>query len=117
MLPSSDPRALPAGFTTWRNDRKLEWFLSATLDRAATVCTWPLETLDMGRLAIWDRVRHAIWAICLRMTERRLDQEAACGTRALARRRNQRKFTGWAAKASRVCRPPERDRRQRCHSC
>jgi len=76
LLPSSDPRALPADFTTWPDARKLQWILSATLDQAATVCTWRLETLDMGRLAIWDRVRHATWAIMLRMTERRLDAEA-----------------------------------------
>jgi hypothetical protein len=76
LLARDDPRALPAGFREWPADRKLEWILQASLDQVATVCTWPVSELDMGRLAIWDRVRHGIWMVMLRMGERRLDAAA-----------------------------------------
>jgi hypothetical protein len=76
LLARDDPRVLPAGFRDWPDARKLEWILSASLDQVATVCTWPVSDLDMGRLAIWERVRHGIWMVMLRMSERRLDAAA-----------------------------------------
>jgi hypothetical protein len=78
LLARDDPRVLPAGFRDWPRDRQLEWILNANLVQVATVCTWPVSELDMGRLAIWDRVRHGIW----RLGERRLsDAVRGCAAR------------------------------------
>jgi hypothetical protein len=49
LLARDDPRVLPPGFRDWPRDRQLEW--DASLLQVATVCTWPVNELDHGRLA------------------------------------------------------------------
>jgi hypothetical protein len=65
---------LPASWDEWSADQRLQWMLGMNLAQAAHVCTWDVNTLDMGHLAIWDRVRHGLWTTCLRIAERPHDR-------------------------------------------
>jgi hypothetical protein len=61
---------LPASWDEWSDRRRLEWMLSMNLTQAAHVCTWDTsrpESLLPWQWSMWDRVRHGLWMICLRL--------------------------------------------------
>jgi len=83
---------LPAAWDGWEAHERLQWMLGLSLTQAAHVCMWDVNTLDMGRLSIWDRVRHGLWMVTLRLQElddrrrQQMDATDQAAMEALARR-------------------------------
>lgn len=89
-------RPLPREWRVWDAPRRLEWLLDASMETAAEVMTWgPLHLLDGQQLAIWDRVRHDIWTIALKIgIENRHSAERAAALAELAKEVRERSARG-----------------------
>jgi hypothetical protein len=47
---------------------QLEWLLGTSLTGAAQILCWgPLHELSPSHLGEWDRVRHDVWTVCLKL--------------------------------------------------
>ena len=87
LRPPSKHRPLPRQWRVWDAAQRLEWLLDASMETAAEVMTWgPLHLLDGQQLAIWDRVRHDIWTVALKIgIENRHSAERAAALAELAK--------------------------------